>query len=185
MRILILALALAACSPPTQEAEPPASEQSPPTVPVEITRDPNTLSSNPASTWEDVASDPQLIGQWHFTEARSGAFANASFGSESTEAPFAWVCDRNRRVIMISREIVLAPDQATGLAFIIPGARHLFAAQSSNEGMPHVAAEVPASDARLDAIAASEEGFAVQVAGDTTRIRHDPMLARVLAACRT
>jgi hypothetical protein len=189
-RFALTFLLLTACAPaPAPPASPPAAESSAAQDPATTSRvepipDPNALSGNPAFTWDDVDQDPQLIGHWFYTASDGGAYISAAFGGENTEASFTWVCARATRTIALTRVIELAPDQVTGLAIIIPGARHLFLARSSNEGMPTVATEnFRASDPRLAAIAASEAGFAVQAAGDTTRIRHDPMLARVLADC--
>lgn len=185
MRIVfITALFLAACSPPASQAPEPApaetatTAQAAPAIP-----DPNALTDNPASTWTDVERDPQLIGRWVYFQATSNAFINASYGANASEPAFSFVCDRARRVISMTRDIELTPDQATGLAIITPTTRHLFAAQSFNEGPPRVSAEIPAADPRLDDIAASE-GLSLQAAGDTSTIHGDPMLARVLAECR-
>ncbi|WP_158764276.1 hypothetical protein [Terricaulis silvestris] len=184
-----LALLLTACTPPAPPTQPAAESpaaQSSATASTNTTiRDPNALSDNPAFTWDDVDQDPELIGRWFYTASGDGAFTSAAFGGEETEASFTWVCNRASRTIALTRDIELTPDQPTGLGIITPGARYVFDARSFNEGLPNISAQVRAIDPRLDAIAASAEGFAVQAAGDTTRIRHDAMLQRVLADCRS
>lgn len=132
--------------------------------------------------WNDVAGDPELIGHWTYTPLQGG-YSTAAFGGDATEAAFSFSCEHAAHAVTIMRGNQLEPDQATTITLIIPAGRQDFPAHSYNEGLPHIRALVPMPDARLEAVAASAEGFAVEAGGDVTRIRSDPMIARVLADC--
>lgn len=171
--LALAALALAACgeapSPTASAPVPPAPQAaSTPTVAPWV--------------WDDVSGDPELIGQWTYT-ALQGGYSTAAFGGEATEAAFSFSCAHATHTVSLMRGNELSPDQATTITLIIPAGRQDFPGHSYNEGLPHIRADVAMPDARLAAVAASEEGFAVEAGGDVTRIRSDPMIARVLEEC--
>lgn len=167
------ALALAACS------DPPAPTAS---APVPRAAEAAATPAYAPWVWNDISGDPQLIGHWTYTPLQGG-YSSAAFGGDATEAAFSFSCEHATHIVTIMRSNTLEPDQPTTLTLIIPAGRQDFPAQSYNEGLPHIAARVPIPDARLEAVAASEDGFAVEAGGDVTRIRPDPMIARVLADC--
>jgi hypothetical protein len=179
MRIILplLLTAVTACAPPAPpvsqpSADPPAAQSAPSTA------NPNT----DALTWADVANDPQAVGHWR-------ANANetlAAFGGDAAAPAFTFGCERGFMQIerTFSRPHDVALGTNTPLRILLPrGTNNYFAAPAIDRSA-RLWMAVSRDDPRLDDIVASEAGFAVQAAGDTTRIRHDPMLARVLANCR-
>jgi len=166
------ALALAACS------DPPA-----PTASAPVPAAPETRAAAYAPwQWNDISGDPELAGHWTYTPLQGG-YSSAAFGADASEAAFSLSCDHAARTLTLMRSNQLDPDQPTTLTLIIPAGRQDFPAHSYNEGLPHIRADAPAPDARLQAVAASAEGFAVEAGGDVTRLPADPMIARVLADC--
>jgi len=165
-------LFLAACS----EAPAPAANAPVPPAPA-----PPAPAAAPW-VWDDVSGDPERSGQWIYT-ALQGGFSTAAFGGEATVAAFSLACEHATHTITLMRSNELSPDQATTITLIIPAGRLDFPAQSFNEGIPHIRALVPMPDARLEAVAAAPDGFAVEAGGEVSRIRADPMIARVLADC--
>ncbi|MCX7356733.1 MAG: hypothetical protein NT015_01070 [Alphaproteobacteria bacterium] len=185
MRRILIALVLAACtpaSPPSQPAVMPSAA---------VCENPDGLSATDAArcagndgadapSWADVANDPQLIGHWTANTDET----LASFGGDASPPAFAFGCERG--FLQIERNFSRPPELAfgAGTPFNIVIARETipYVATVSTNGRLWLAA--PSLDPRLDDFVASEDGFAIQTAGDTTRFRHDPMLARVLANCR-
>lgn len=170
---LLAALLLAACTP----APAPASDQS-----VHVTTGAQA-QAEAASTWAEFANDPQAIGHW----TANADETRAEFGGDAGPA-LTFGCDRG----FLQFERIFSRPHG-----VEPGGRGApFAILSPHEAITNYTATpaldnpnrlwlaAPRGDFRLDDFVASEYGFAIQTAGDTTRFRHDPMLARVLANCR-
>lgn len=185
MRRILIALLLAACTP----APPPL--QPAPLVFATACEDPETLSATEAArcagnggadapSWADVANDPQLIGHW----TANADETLASFGGDASPPALTFGCDRG--VLQIERFFSRPPELAFGAGtpfnIIFPRGPIPYVATVSTNGRLWLVA--PRGDVRLDDFVASEDGFAIQAAGDTTRFHYDPMLARVLANCR-
>ena len=185
MRRILIALVLAACtpaSPPSQPAVMPSAA---------VCENPDGLSATDAArcagndgadapSWADVANDPQLIGRW----TANADETLASFGGDATLPAFTFGCATGFIQIerIFFRSHGLAVGAGTAFNIVIPRETIPYVATVSTDGRLWLAA--PSLDPRLDDLVASEDGFAIQTAGDITRFRSDPMLARVLANCR-
>lgn len=155
--IAAFVLLLAACAPPApSEAPAPTAE-------------------NPA-----LSAEP-LPGQWSFN-ADAGTIS-AGFGAPESEYLFLVVCNAPTGRVTLSYEHELSPDQDTTLTLVTASGSHDFPARSFNEGLPSVNAEVEAGDARLAALAASQESFSVTVAGETSVLPWDASIAEALSSC--
>ncbi len=166
---LLPVLALAACVPSTPRPQPQPQPQ--PARPVIETHPPRVVLAPPAPTpnvaWIDA---PLSAGGWTYRQGGS-----AAFGSPSSPS-FVVACTNSR--------IRLERPGASGTMLTIrtsSEARNL-PATSAGGGL---AAELPASDPLLDAIAFSRGRFAVEAAG-TARlvIPAWPEAARVVEDCR-
>jgi len=155
--IAAFALLLAACAPPApSEAPAPPSENS------------------------ALSAEPQP-GQWSFN-ADAGTIS-AGFGAPESEYLFLVICNAPTGRATLSYERELYPDQDTTLTLVTASGSQDFAARSFNEGLPSVSAEVEGGDARLAALAASQERFAVTVAGETSVLPWDGSIAEALSSC--
>lgn len=185
MRRILIALVLAACTPASPPSELPALPSA------EACTNPEALSATEAArcagnsgegapSWADVARDPELTGHW--TANADGT--RASFGGDASTPALTFGCDRDFMQIerIFSRPHDIA--NGTGAPFNIVFARATipYVATASTDGRLWLAA--PILDPRLDDLVASQDGFAIQTAGDISRFRHDAMLARVLEHCR-
>lgn len=182
---LMLVALLTACTPPASQppADSPAAQSAPSTA--------NTAPSAPSAAtttdsplaWADVANDPQLIGHWRGSAVNeTGNPAHVAFGDA-----FSITCPRRGELVLtraFSRPLDLPPGAATTLNILTPAEDFSFPAQTAADGAPRVIARVNAADPRLDQLSASSAGFAVQTAGDTSRLRHDEVVANVIAGCR-
>lgn len=185
MRRILIALALAACtpaSPPSQPAVMPSAA---------VCENPEGLSVTDAArcagndgadapSWAEVAAEPQLIGRW----TANAEETLASFDGGGSLPLFTFGCERD--FLQIERIFLRAHGLEVGAGtpfnIVIPRETIPYVATVSTDGRLWLAA--PSLDPQLDDLVASQDGFAVQTAGDTTRFRYDPMLARVLANCR-
>lgn len=171
-RAALFALLLAACSP----SPAPPAEQS-----VEVISGADA-QAEAALAWAEVADDPQAIGHW----VANADETRADFGGDAGPV-LTFGCDRGFLQFerLFSRPHGVAPG-GPGAPFNILSPHETIAltATAAVDGSPRLWLAAPRRDFRLDDFVASEEGFAIQTAGDITRFRHDPMLARVLANCR-
>jgi hypothetical protein len=158
-----LALLLAACTPPAPQASAPDD------------------AAAPASANAAQLSIAPLPGQWFFNG--DGATVSTAFGPPESEGVFAVVCNggTTRVTLMSSHELV--PDQATTLRIITATQTLDFPARSLNQGLPTVNAELDGADPRLAALAATQERFAVEVAGESYVLPWDQSIARTLSNC--
>jgi hypothetical protein len=175
MRITWLALLLlTACAPPAPPASPPVAESA-------VAQ--SEQSTDAALAWADVANAPHAIGQWRANADET----RADFGGDAGPV-LTFGCDRGFLQFerILSRPHGFAPG-GPGAPFTILSPRETitnYTATPSVDGSPRLWLAAPRGDFRLDDFVASEDGFAVQTAGDVARFPHDPLLARVLANCR-
>ena len=167
-----LAALLAACSPPTS-AQKSAS----------------TATTTTAATTA-TAPSPELAGAladgaWVFEEGN--AASSTGFGPPDSESQFFVQCERGPKIVTLSMEHELAPDQDTTLTLrpnTGSGAQTLtFPARSFNEGLPSVTANLPAPDPRLTSFAAATDRFEVSVGDAHLLLPMDESVKRVLALC--
>ncbi len=83
----------------------------------------------------------------------------------------------------IDYERELYPDQDTTLRLITESTTIELPARSFNEGLPTVSATLAGSDPRLAALAATQERFGVEIAGEISVLPWDPAIALTLAGC--
>jgi hypothetical protein len=171
-RVAVFALALAACSPsPT-----PAPEQGVRVMTGEAAQ------TEAALTWAAVADDPQAIGQW----SANADETRAEFASDAGPV-LTFGCERGFLQFerFFSRPHGFAPgDGGPPFNILSPRERIAYFATPALDNPQRIYLAAPRADFRLDDFVASEDGFAIQTAGEITRFPHDPMLARVLANCR-
>lgn len=172
MRILILALALAACSPATNEKAPETAA---------------TTASEPAINVDAAAlgATPQP-GAWTF-RVDEGTHA-AGFGPPESEYLITIVCEAASGKLTLTSNHELSPDQDTTLRIITAVQTLDLPARSFNEGLPSVTAEV-ADDAAtksplISMLGAPTDRFAIEVAGEAHVFPWNDAVAQALTACR-
>lgn len=172
MRILILALALAACSPAT------TTEQAPETA---ATANEPAINADAAA----LGATPQP-GAWTF-RADEGTFA-AGYGPPESEYLLTISCEAasGKLILMSSHE--LSPDQDTTLRIITAVQTLDLPARSFNEGLPSVTADVtddaPAKTPLISMLGAPTDRFAIEVAGEAHVFPWNENVAQALTACR-
>ena len=162
-RSIVILVLLAACSPPQRQTATNAPAQS---------VAPNAVLSGVTP----------LEGEW-FLNAPDLGLVSAAFGVPESEGEFAVQCDLAAHRVTLFYSWELTPDQDTTLRVLAQGQAVEFAAHSYNEGLPTVNAEVPGSDPRLAALAATQEHFGVAVGEDVTSMPWDQKIAQVLSRC--
>lgn len=176
MRTHIAALAVfaAACSPPAPAPSTPADEagkQAPPSA-----ADPDTLA----------LQGKVATGQW-FERADEGTFS-AGFGEPESEFQFGIMCIAGSGAITVMSGAELAPDQATTIRLITSTQSLELPAQSHNEGLPSITAEIadgaPAHMPLISMMGAPTDRFAVEAGGQITVFPWDESIGRTLIACR-
>ena len=164
---LVSSLALAACVP---QAQPPAPAPVPAPAPTHAPPPPPPQAAAPAH-WLDA---PQTPGDWFYSGSA------AAFGANPSSAIFVMRCDRASRTVTLGR----ASRQAAGQAMRVhteTTSRQLTA--TPRAGL--LAADVPAADALLDAMAISKGRFAIETGGETTLYLPSwPEATRVIEDCR-
>lgn len=172
MRILLLALALAACSPASTTSEPA----------------PETAATNEAAVNVDAAAlgaSPQP-GAWTF-RVDEGTHA-AGFGPPESEYLLTIVCEAPSGKLTLTSSHELSPDQDTTLRIITAVQTLDLPARSFNEGLPSVNAEVldeaPAKIPLISMLGAPTDRFAIEVGGEAMVFPWDESIAQALTACR-
>lgn len=112
-----------------------------------------------------------------------GATVSAGFGAPESEYLFIVVCEGGAGQVRIDYERELYPDQDTTLRLITESTTIELPARSFNEGLPTVSATLAGSDPRLAALAATQERFGVEIAGEISVLPWDPAIALTLAGC--
>lgn len=172
-RILPLAmLVLASCS--TQPASPPpapTASPSPPSAP------PPVAIAEP-DDWMDAPATP---GEW--TYAPGNGTTAATFTDQTGTRLFSIECNPENLVITLFR-----PAQTTGrvpVKVLTESIDRMLDAISVSYGTPGLAAQLPARDPLLDAMAISKGRFAVETAGlPTLYLPSWAEVSRVIEDCR-
>jgi hypothetical protein len=165
---LFIAALLAACAPEAPApTEAPAAETSTPT-----TDNTALLSATPQT------------GAWSF-QADEGLFA-AGFGAPESEYQLVITCTQASGALHVMSAHELAPDQATTLNLIFDDSTRALPAQSFNEGLPSVSADLEgeAASTLVAALSAPRDVFGVDVAGETHVYPWSAEIARALEGCR-
>jgi hypothetical protein len=172
MSLFTLALLIAACAPaPTEPAQDTAATSS------------ETPIANADAAALGAAPQP---GAWSFrTDEGTSA---AGFGPPESEYLLTIVCTGPSGAITIRSSHELAPDQRTTLRLITSTQSLDLPADSFNEGLPSVDAQIGDSDPLkpllIGMLGAPTERFAVEVAGEANVFPWDESIARALIACR-
>jgi hypothetical protein len=133
-----------------------------------------------AANWEDWPITP---GDW--TYARDARGSVARFGRAGADADLVIRCASEGRRIFVSRPGRFADGESGRIALRASTALQSYPLQNSSESPPYVAAEIPAMDRHLDALAFSRGRFLVQVKGVADLVVPAwPELARVVEDCR-
>lgn len=173
MRTLLLALALAACSP----AAPPPDQA----AHAGDTGEPQAVNVDAAA----LGATPQT-GAW-ILRTDEGTTA-AGFGAPESEYLLVVSCETPTGKISVIYEHELSPDQDTTLRIITPVQTLDLPARSFNEGLPTIIAEAGADAAQKTALiamlGAPTDRFAVEVNGESTVFPWADDVAEALIACR-
>ncbi|WP_135212909.1 hypothetical protein [Vitreimonas flagellata] len=168
--ILATAILLAACAP---EAPAPAETPS-----AEIAD-----ANAPAPNYALLSIAPQT-GTWSFQA--DGATHAAGFGAPESEYQLVLICNHGSGAVTLTSAHELAPDQATTLNLITLDANRALPAQSFNEGLPSVTAELAGDQARDIAtlLTAPQANIGIDVAGEVHVYPWSAEIAQALEGCR-
>lgn len=171
LRTSLIALSLlAACSPAPSSQAPDVAA---------------TTAEAPADPSTAALSATAQTGSWSY-RADEGTFA-AGFGAPESEYQLTIVCEAASGKLTIMSEHELAPDQATTLRIITPVQILDLPAQSFNEGLPNVTAEVldnaPEKTALISMLGTPTDRFAIEVNGVSTVFPWADAVSQALIAC--
>ncbi len=167
-------LALACCTPavPTADPTPPPPVNTAPPAP------PPALAAPQYDNWLDA---PQTAGDWTYRDGNALSFA--TFAQAGSAARFGIECAKSTQTVRLVRGA-----NANGqvpMRIRTETASRLLTATPSPDGRPILAAELPARDSLLDAIALSRGRFAVETGGlDTLYLPAWSEVTRVIEDCR-
>jgi hypothetical protein len=147
---------------------------------------PTATTGAPNAEFAPVQAGTPLSGQWFFRG--DDGVLSAGFGPPESEFQFAVTCRQADGVVTVMSNHELAPDQETILSIIVATNTVNLPANSFNEGLPSVNAELDGGTeyARGTAIALAEpqERFGVKV-GDELRVYPwSEELTRALVQCQ-
>lgn len=163
-------VAVAVGCAPTSAPPPPEPRQ--PAAPRPVAPPPPP----PAANWQDMPLSP---GTWVYSS--QPASSQALFGPAASEAAFIVRCDRQRRVVELSREGTSAGPMTVRTS---TGARN-FQTSARTEPLAYVSTSVNPGDRFLDAIAFSRGRFTVEMPGAPMLVIPSwPEPARVVEDCR-
>lgn len=168
---LTTAILLAACAPETPApAETPSAEIA--------AQDANAPAPNTA-----LLSIAPQTGAWSFQA--DGATHAAGFGAPESEYQLVLICNHGGGAVTLTSAHELAPDQATTLNLITLDATRALPAQSFNEGLPSVTAELAGDQARDIAtlLTAPQANLGIDVAGETHVYPWSEEIAQALEGC--
>jgi hypothetical protein len=167
LALAAVALILAACAPDSSSPADPAAAPAPAN---------EAFAELPAENAE---------GQWFF-RADEGVFA-AGFGAPQSEFQFLVACTQGDGAVSITSDHELVPDQPTQLGILTETESLTLPAESFNEGLPHVAANLAGGTANARAVAealsTAQTRFGVRVGADVRAYPWSEELARALAGC--
>lgn len=171
-RAALFAIAtLTACTP-----APPASQASPDPTAAQAASDTSANASL-------LSAAPQT-GAWSFQA--DGATHAAGFGAPESEYQLVLICNHGSGAVTLTSAHELAPDQATILNLITLDATRALPAQSFNEGLPSVTAELAGDQARDIAalLTAPHANLGIDVAGEVQIYPWSAEIAQALEGCR-
>jgi len=172
-----LALAvLAACVPSVQ---PPPPRPAPAPSPTPTRAPPPPVASPSFDNWMDA---PRTPGDWFYKAIPP--YSYAAYGRSDTDFAFVLRCDRANRLVSLGRVSGQQGQQPMQIRTETL-TRLLTAAPRRGSMETLLAADLPAADALLDAMAISKGRFAVEVPGETTLYLPSwPEVTRVIEDCR-
>lgn len=172
--VLLPILALAACvsAPPKQPPAPPPARPVPPPPPP-------PAPALPAD-WQDW---PFSAGDWSLRQDESGSAA--LFGAAGAPSDFAIRCVAATRTVQLARAGELTQGLTGRMTIRATDATRSFPVTATGETPPTLAAQVPANDSHLDAIAFSRGKFLVSIPGLRDLVIPSwPEFAKVVEDCR-
>ena len=175
MRSILAALfLLAACTPPG------------PAETVEDVRVPQPVPDNANAEFAPVQAGTPLTGQWFF-RGDDGVLA-AGFGVPESEFQFAVTCRQADGVVTVMSNHELFPDQQTILSIIVASSTVNLPANSFNEGLPSVTAELDGGTEYARGVAINlaerQDRFGVKVGNDLHIYPWSEELTRALERCQ-
>jgi hypothetical protein len=175
MRSILTALfLLAACTPPG------------PAETAEEVRVPQPVPDNANAEFAPVQAGTPLTGQWFF-RGDDGVLA-AGFGAPESEFQFAVTCRQADGVVTVMSNHELFPDQETILSIIVASSTVNLPANSFNEGLPSVTAELDGGTEYARGVAINlaerQERFGVKVGNDLRIYPWSEELTRALERCQ-
>jgi len=177
-----LTLALTACTPAPPPSQPAAEPPAAPPTPSPSAAAAPTSAADAAA----LAAAPLPDGQWFF-RADESVFA-AGFGAPQSEFQFAVSCNGGSGAVQIMSAHELAPDQPVTLTIVTAAQTIDLAANSFNEGLASVNAELadaaPEKAALIAALTQTQARIGVRVRDETHVYAWDEALTRALAPCR-
>ncbi len=125
---------------------------------------------------------PQTPGDWTYQPASPHSYA--LFGTDQARATFLMRCDRANRTVTLLR-VSNQPNAQPMQISTETTTRLLSASPREALGRRVMAADLPATDPLLDAMAISKGRFAVQTGGEATLyVPSWPEVTRVIEDCR-
>jgi hypothetical protein len=178
MRALLIPLLLAcvfSCTPP-QPAETADTAPAPQPAP----------TGAPNAEFAPVQAGTPLTGQWFF-RGDDGVLA-AGFGAPESEFQFAVTCRQADGVVTVMSNHELFPDQQTILSIIVASSTVNLPANSFNEGLPSVTAELDGGTEYARGVAINlaerQDRFGVKVGDELHIYPWSEELTRALEQCR-
>jgi len=177
-----LLVLLGSCATPQAPLPVPKVEPAPPPplepVPVATPTPVPTL----APSFADWSEAPQTQGDWFYVVRPP--FTYAAFGAGESDFAFVMRCDRAARTISLGR--VSEAQEERPMRVLTETTWRLLDGEPRQGGIEHlIAADLPAADPLLDAMAISKGRFAIEVAGEPTLYLPSwPEVTRVIEDCR-
>lgn len=125
---------------------------------------------------------PQTSGDWTYISGNPVSYA--VFGSSQQDASFVMRCDRTTRTVSLGRSSSQVSPQPMQV-FTETVTRLLTASPRRDSDPTMLAAELPAADSLLDAMAISKGRFAIETGGERTLYLPSwAEVTRVIEDCR-
>lgn len=169
----LLLIALAASCTPAPQPPPPATESATSASVDGATANAAALSATPAT------------GRWSFHGDEG--ITSTCFGAPNSECAISFMCEAPSGKVSVLTSAELIPDQPTTLTLITRTQTLSIPARSFNEGLPSINAELADTSAEkaglLEALAPTQDVFAIDANGEITVYPWDESIKRVLDAC--
>lgn len=180
LRLFLLAapLALAGCVPAPEPTPAPSPTPVAPPDPEPVAAPPQVVTP----VYDDWMDAPQTPGDWFY--AAIPPYTYAAYGPAATQPIASIRCDRANRVVSIGRTSAQTVSQP--MTIRTESADRTFVAEPRQGSVEHLlAADLPAHDSFLDAIAFSKGRFMIEVAGEPAlQLPAWPEISRVIDDCR-